>query len=277
MKLLLVEDDFFFSQRVTEYLVDNGFEVVRVRSTHEALAVDLGEFDGAIVDVMLPNDPDLSGINPEEARGGYLAGVALARRLRTKKSNLPIIFLSSEVAGGEARQWAKEHGVPYVVKHEDRARLLGALAYLGLVTEVARPRSFIVHGHDEALLAEVKDYLQNTLGWPEPIVLRELPNGGKTIIEKFEEQAGIVDWVFVLLSPDDKTFDPKNDDEKRRARQNVVFELGFFYGLLGRREGRVILLKKGEVELPSDLHGVIWIDVSTGVRARGEDIRREVG
>ena len=277
MKILLVEDDFFFSQRVIEYLIDNGLEVIRVRSTHEALAEDLSQYDAAIVDVMLPNDVDLSGINSEEARGGYLAGVALARRFRNTRSDFPLIFLSSEVAGGEARQWAKERGIPFVVKHEDRARLLSALAQLGLASEVPRPRSFIVHGHDEALLAELKDYLQNTLEWPVPIVLRDQPNGGKTIIEKFEEQAGIVDWVFILLSPDDKSFDPKTNDERRRARQNVVFELGFFYGLLGRREERVIVLRKGDVELPSDLYGIAWIDVSAGIKASGEDIRREVG
>ena len=86
-----------------------------------------------------------------------------------------------------------------------------------------------------------------------------------------------MDWVFVLISPDDKAFDPKTNDEKRRARQNVIFELGFFYGLLGRYEGRVIVLKKGEVELPSDIHGVVWIDIDKGIRACGEAIRKEVG
>lgn len=108
-------------------------------------------------------------------------------------------------------------------------------------------------------------------------MLRDQPSGGKTIIEKFEEHAGLVDWVFILISPDDKMFDPKTDDEKRRARQNVIFELGFSYGLIGRLEGRVIVLKKGHVELPSDIQGIIWIDVSGGIRASGEDIRREVG
>ena len=277
MKILLVEDDSFFALRITEYLSDNGIETVTVKTTGDALAQRLDDYSGAIIDVMLPNDPALSGIPTEEARGGYLSGVAVARRLRSRKRDFPLILMTSDILGGEAHRWAKEHGHPFILKHEDRSRLLGALADLGLVTTVQRPRSFIVHGHDEALLSEVKDYLQNTLKWPQPIILRDQPNGGKTIIEKFEEHAGIVDWVFVLVSPDDKTFDPKTNDEKRRARQNVIFELGFFYGLQGRQEGRVIVLKKGDVDLPSDIHGVIWIDVSAGVRAAGEDIRREVG
>jgi len=277
MKILLVEDDSFFALRITEYLADNGIKAVTVRTTQDALAQKLDEYAGAIIDVMLPNNSALSGIPPEEVRGGYLSGVALARRLRSKQANFPFVLLTSDVSGGEAHRWAKDHGHPFIFKHEDRARLLAALADLGLVPKVERPRSFIVHGHDQSLLSEVKDYLQNTLRWPQPTILRDQPNGGKTLIEKFEEHAGIVDWVFVLISPDDKTFDPKTNDERRRARQNVIFELGFFYGLLGRQEGRVIVLKKGDVELPSDIHGVLWVDVSAGVRSAGEDIRREVG
>jgi CheY-like chemotaxis protein len=277
MKILLVEDDFFFAQIITEYLTDNGVETVLARSTQEALSHKLSDYNGAIIDLMLPNDPALSGIPTEETRGGYLAGVAVARRFRNENSAFSIILLSSDIAGGEGRRWAKAQGHPFVSKYEDPSRLISALADLGLVTKVERPRVFIVHGHDEILLAEVKDYFQNILKWPRPIVLRDQSNGGKTIIEKFEEHAGLVDWVFVLLSPDDKIFDPKTDDERRRARQNVIFELGFFYGLIGRLEGRVIVLKKGDVELPSDIHGIIWIDVSAGVRASGEDIRREVG
>jgi len=276
-RVLLVEDDSFFALRVTEYLTDNGIPSYTVRSTQEALSLDLNEFAAAIIDVMLPNDPATSGIPSEEARGGYLAGIALTRRFKGRIRDFPVILLSSEIAGGEARRWAKENGHSFVSKFEDRSRLLTALAKLGLARTVERPRSFIVHGHDEALLLEMKDYIQNVLNWPRPVVLREQPSCGKTIIEKFEESAGIVDWVFVLLSPDDKAFDPKTNDERRRARQNVLFELGFFYGLLGRHEGRVIALTKGHVEIPSDIHGVVWVDVSNGIRAAGEDIRKEVG
>jgi predicted nucleotide-binding protein len=44
-----------------------------------------------------------------------------------------------------------------------------------------------------------------------------------------------------------------------RARQNVIFELGYFAGKLGR--GRACLLRKGDVEIPSDLYGVIYTDM----------------
>lgn len=276
MKILLVEDDAFFAQRLKEYLADNGIEASTVRTAHDAMSADLNQYCCALIDVMLPNDPNVSGITSEEARGGYLTGVAITRRYRSSDPKFPIVLLSSDIMGGEASRWAKDNAIPYVFKYEDRGRLLSVLNDLGVVTAVDRPRVFIVHGHDTYLLAELKDYLQNTLGLPEPVVLREQPSSGKTIIEKFEEHAGLIDWVFVLLTPDDVGFDPKTNEQKRRARQNVIFELGFFYALLGRREGRVIVLRKGDVELPSDIAGVVWLDASQGVRACGEDIRREL-
>ncbi len=60
-----------------------------------------------------------------------------------------------------------------------------------------------------------------------------------------------------------------------RARQNVIFELGYFMGLLGRKSGRIIVLHKGPLEMASDLVGIIYIDISNGIEAAGEEIRRE--
>lgn len=62
---------------------------------------------------------------------------------------------------------------------------------------------FIVHGHDNEAKLELKDYLQNTLRLPEPIILHQQPNKGKTVIEKFEEHSDKIDVAFVLLTPDD--------------------------------------------------------------------------
>ena len=277
MKILLIEDDTFFAQRICEYLSDYGFETIPLHNTQDALKESLSDYVCAIVDIMLPNNPIDSGISVEEARGGYLAGVALTRRFKDMDPDFPVILLSSEIFSGEGKRWAKENNIPYVSKYEDRSRLISYLADLNIVKNIERPRTFIVHGHDESELKDLKDYLQNTLKWPEPVILRDQPNKGKTIIEKFEEHAGIIDYVFILITPDDTNFAPKTDDDKRRARQNVIFELGFFYGLIGRLEGRIIVLKKGEVEIPSDIHGIVWINIDKGIKASGEDIRKELG
>ncbi len=138
-------------------------------------------------------------------------------------------------------------------------------------------RPFIVHGHDEATKLALKNYLQNVLMLGEPVILHEQPNGGRTIIEKFEDYAGMASMVFVLLTPDDLGADSEApNDTKRRARQNVIFELGYFLGTLGRESGRVCLLYKRPLELPSDIAGLIYIDITNGIEAAGELIRREV-
>ncbi len=116
-------------------------------------------------------------------------------------------------------------------------------------------RIFIVHGHDEEAKQSVARIVER-LGF-EPIILHEQPNRGRTIIEKFEEYA-IVGYAIVLLTPDDVGTSITNKDSlSPRARQNVVFELGFFLGKLGRN--KVCALHKGEIEIPSDYSGVIWI------------------
>jgi hypothetical protein len=119
----------------------------------------------------------------------------------------------------------------------------------------ADPRAvFVVQGHDDAREAVAR--LLERLGL-RPIILQEQPNRGQTIIEKFESYAS-VGFAVVLLTPDDVGSDASSpEDLKPRARQNVIFELGFFVAALGRR--RVCALYKGDVELPSDYRGVVYI------------------
>jgi predicted nucleotide-binding protein len=89
-----------------------------------------------------------------------------------------------------------------------------------------------VHGHDEAVLQGLARFLEK-LGL-EAIVLREQPNKGLTIIEKFEDSADEVGFAVVLLTPDDVGGIAAQDSQSARARQNVIFELGYFSGKLGR-------------------------------------------
>lgn len=125
---------------------------------------------------------------------------------------------------------------------------------------------FIVHGHDDAALQGLARFLER-LGL-EAMVLKELPNQGRTIIEKFEHSAAAVGFAVVLLTPDDLGGALSSDALGARARQNVVFELGYFAGKLGR--GRVCLLRKGDIEIPSDLFGVVYteMDPSDGWKAK---------
>src|SRR5262249_38411641 len=89
-----------------------------------------------------------------------------------------------------------------------------------------------------------------------PIILHEQPNRGQTIIEKLERESAPARFAIVILSPDDWASPDGGSTATKRARQNVVFEWGLFVALIGR--ANVAALKVGDVELPSDLHGVLW-------------------
>jgi len=121
---------------------------------------------------------------------------------------------------------------------------------------------FIVHGHDSAI-KEATARTLTKLGL-EPIILHEQADGGRTIIEKFEENSSEVGFAVILLTADDDGKAKKETSYKSRARQNVVFEMGYFVGRLGRN--RVFLLLAEGVEKPGDLDGIVYtpIDVHDG-------------
>ncbi|MBA1201985.1 nucleotide-binding protein [Pseudomonas capeferrum] len=117
-------------------------------------------------------------------------------------------------------------------------------------------RIFVVHGHDEGARESVARFLEK-LGL-EPIILHEQANRGRTVIEKIEGNRD-VGFAVVLMTPDDQGC-VKGGQLEPRARQNVLLELGYFLGYLGR--DRVCALKRGEVEIPSDFAGVVWTSMN---------------
>lgn len=118
---------------------------------------------------------------------------------------------------------------------------------------------FVVHGHDDAALYGLARFLERLD--LEAVILREQADQGQTIIEKFESLAKEVGYAVILLTPDDIGSASGSSQPQARARQNVLFELGFFAGKLGR--GCVCLLRKGAVEIPSDLYGVVYTDLDS--------------
>ena len=118
-------------------------------------------------------------------------------------------------------------------------------------------RVFVVHGHDGELRQSIARTLEKQ--GIEPIILAEQANLGATIIEKFEKYSD-VRAAICLFTEDDLGKANKEDDLKRRARQNVVFEAGYFIGKLGREN--VVLLANRDIEMPSDLSGVVYTDNS---------------
>jgi predicted nucleotide-binding protein len=102
------------------------------------------------------------------------------------------------------------------------------------------------------------------------------PNRGRTVIEKFESVADTCDVAVIVWSPDDLGgLIATSKKPQQRARQNVVFEAGYFYGALRRRSGQVAIIEFGNSELPSDLAGVVRIDGARQINKIAEDIKTE--
>ena len=91
------------------------------------------------------------------------------------------------------------------------------------------------------------------------VILQDEPNSGLTVLEKLEKNRDLTTYAIVLLSPDDVGYSQKDgkDAARPRARQNVILELGMMIGTLGR--GRVAVLHQGNVEMPSDIQGLVYI------------------
>lgn len=121
----------------------------------------------------------------------------------------------------------------------------------------AEPTIFLVHGHDEAKKEAVARAVERATS-ADVVVLHERVNLGRTLIEKFEEYAGSATFAIINLTGDDVGKAAGASDLNRRARQNVVFEMGFFFGALGRH--RVAVLVDAEVEKPSDVDGIVYVE-----------------
>ncbi len=123
-------------------------------------------------------------------------------------------------------------------------------------------RVFVVYGHDTAS----RDALELMLLRMnlKPVILSNMAPEGKTIIEALMANTN-VKYAVILLTPDDEGHKAGCPDEKKfRARQNVVLELGMFLTALGRE--RVAILHKGNLELPSDINGLIYVAFQNSVQ-----------
>jgi predicted nucleotide-binding protein len=148
---------------------------------------------------------------------------------------------------------------------------VGAMAVEVAGAPLQSKEIFIVHGHSEAAKSQLKSFL-SALGL-EPIILAEQTHHGRTIIEELEYRSKTCSFVFVLMTPDDIVGSGETKSA-RRARQNVILELGWFMGRLGREN--VILMSQGDIELPSDVLGVLYLEFKTDVHEVAAEISKQL-
>ncbi len=174
------------------------------------------------------------------------------------KSLMSIIL--SNLRGWDSAESVLESMIDEIKKHWEEENLMPPSSASREEERTKTNEVFVIHGRDNEAKETVARFLTKLA--LTPVILHEQPNQGRTIIEKFEQNAQ-VGFAVALLTPDD-VGSLKNDEKnlKPRARQNVVFELGYFLGRLGRE--RVCALTKGNVELPSDYDGVVYISLDDG-------------
>ena len=147
-------------------------------------------------------------------------------------------------------------------KKSDNANSSSGMEVVEIMPE--NNKIFLVHGHDGDMKQTVARTLEK-LGF-EPVILHEQPNRGRAIIEKFEDCSEAISFAIILLSPDDKGCEANNfpKSAKMRARQNVILELGYFIGKLGRTKVLVLFKNETDFEHPSDFVGVSYTSFKDG-------------
>jgi len=279
MSQIMIIDDDLAMDILADSLRFRCHNVERIASATESLKrlEEIASADLIILDIIMawPEGRPTKGIFSTST-----AGMEIMLEIRKQNNTIPIIAYSATQDATVIEAIREYINCYFISKWEDHSfrDLLNQInRALGVKSNPTAPQSFIIHGHDEKVKLELKNFIQNILQFPEPIILHERPNGGRTIIEKLEHYAEMSTIVFVLLTPDDiNAIGGETNDQKRQARQNVIFEMGYFLGAFGRDSGRIILLYKPPLDLPSDISGIVYIDISGGIEAAGEKIRKEV-
>jgi predicted nucleotide-binding protein len=126
-------------------------------------------------------------------------------------------------------------------------------------------RIFIVHGHDTTARDQLELILMR-LGL-QPFILQNSDAGSKTIVEALEVNIYKESALgIILMTPDDYGYSKTQTEADRqpRARQNVILEMGMVMASLGRE--RMLILKKGALELPSDAAGILYHEFNDHVK-----------
>lgn len=252
--VLLVEDDALLSiaiQRTIQELGNNCAIATTVSDAEKYLRMHAVDF--LIADLCVPFGLGKAKAGRKSTSGdGRFGGLELLRFVHHRYFKTKLMLVTGQPSS-DAAAWCRAKNVAYRTKPIDSA---GLSVFLGR----SRRKAFIVHGRNKVHLKKVKNALK--VAGIDPLVLMEQPSSGRTVIEKFEAMSKGCDCAVVIVSADDLGGLGKASrrNDLTRARQNVIFELGYFYGRFSRESGKVVIVSFDAVEIPSDLAGIIWIN-----------------
>lgn len=268
-------------------------------------------FENAILDNVRSADALVFFVSPSSVQSKWVEAELLAFSKESRKAIFPVLIsgatYSDLPAGlaayqallvendsaidGAARQIARalvpDPSKSKAFSQEAERRAAGLAASIAADIRAPTPDSagvtnsvFLVHGHDIKFRDEVDQHLRS-LGI-QAIILSKETGGSRSLLDRFEALATKANFAVVLMSPDDLgasrlQYEYKGGGEhtlKYRARENVILELGFFYGRLGW--DHVFIVKKSaenpwpDFERPSDLAGAVIFETSSEVGWRDE-------
>jgi len=204
-------------------------------------------------------------------KGTYLAGLSA---IVARKLLIPIASFggASEALLKTVEQTADEDRASQFRKLNGPWTPLALKTALDLAGIGLPPRILIIHGRRPDWL-DLKDWLRDTAGILNAVVMGQVFGEGASLPEKFERLAAEVDGAIAVATPDDRggLAGPDEPRLQLRARQNVWLEVGWFWGRLGRN--RVMVLTSGGVEIPSDLHGLEFYSYDSQPRECADSIR----
>jgi predicted nucleotide-binding protein len=250
------DKDFLVTRR--EFLEKAGYVVKSASKPAQAKhMLEAGGIDLAILDIRLDDNND-----PKD-----ISGLRLAKSVAL---DVPKIILTNYPDSEYVREALRpqldglQAAVDFLSKAEGANLLLRTIEDILKIAAQKQQGSspslkvFIAHGHDTDALAKVKEFLRGV--GVKPIILFEEADRGDTIIEKLERCCSEAAFAIVLFTPDDYGYSKEEPSAvKHRARQNVIFELGYLAARLGRRRVRVIY--QPGVEIPTDFMGVLYIEM----------------
>jgi predicted nucleotide-binding protein len=261
-RILLADNSSESLDTWSKVLINDGYRVDATRERRDVLSMVRQEiYDLAVLDLHWEDDHD-----PKD-----MSGVEIAREV---SRYTPCIFLTGEADVVGAVE-ALRGGLRKRAAHDLVKKQAGPKVLLKAVEDAILPRVFVVHGSNNEAVLSVERCLER-MG-TRPIILRDRPDSGKTIIEKFEHYSN-VSYAVVLLTPDDiGGKDEESPVLSPRGRQNVIFEMGFFFAKI-HRSHVAVLLKEGKkpIERPSDYSGLLYIpmDSANGWQKKlGEEMR----
>lgn len=249
-------------KKFTEFLdeVNLILNVAEANYDFEKAREDLKRWKVRLVYYLKTNVSEIEGENLEKKRkGSFIMGAHLKNL--SDEINMYRAFIMS------LAEEIKKHPEEFVMIKE--VKKITPIKEVPL--EFKTKTVFIIHGHDEINLLRLKELLREK--WHlDPLVLKSEADTGRTLIEKFEQEAQRAGFAIALLSPDDKIKDSKT--QYSQPRPNVIFELGWFYGRLGRE--KVCILSKKGTTLHSDLNGIMRKDFKDSVEEIANELEIEL-